>query len=254
MRMDACSALVSGGASGLGLATVHRLVAAGAHVVILDHAPALPIEDADALGDRARLVQADVTDEVAVAEAVATASALGPLAATVSCAGVATASRVLGQDGLPTELSAYRHVLDVNLVGTFNLVRLSAAAMARNDPQAGERGVVIMTASVAAFDGQVGQAAYSASKAGVAGMTLPLARDLASIGVRVMTIAPGLFATPMVNGLPAPVRHSLERQVPHPTRAGKPEEFAMLVGHIIRNPMLNGEVIRLDGAMRMGPR
>ncbi|MCW2777824.1 MAG: 3-hydroxy-2-methylbutyryl-CoA dehydrogenase [Frankiales bacterium] len=251
MQLADTVALVTGGASGLGLATATALSEAGAAVVLAD----LPSSDGQAAADRLGGVFAptDVTDEESVRAAVAAATALGPLRVTVSCAGVGTPGRVLGRSG-PLPLDAFARVVTVNLVGTFNVLRLAAEAMAQTDPVGGERGVVVNTASVAAFDGQVGQAAYAASKGGVASMTLPLARDLAGVLVRVVTIAPGLFDTPMLQGLPEAARQSLGAQVPHPSRLGDPAEYAALVRHVVENPMLNGEVIRLDGAIRMAPR
>jgi NAD(P)-dependent dehydrogenase (short-subunit alcohol dehydrogenase family) len=247
-------ALVSGGASGLGLATVRRLAAGGAKVVVLD----LPSSDggsiADELGDDVRFVPADVTDEDAVAEAVGAAAELGHLNIAVNCAGIGPPARVVGRDGSPAPLDGFRKVLEVNLVGTFNVLRLAAAEMVRHDPVGEERGVIVNTASAAAFDGQIGQAAYSASKGGIVGMTLPIARDLADKRIRVVTVAPGLFATPLLMGLPQDAIDSLGAQVPHPSRLGDPGEFAQLVQAIVENPMLNGETIRLDGAIRMAPR
>ena len=246
-------ALVTGGASGLGLATVEGLVAEGARVVLLD----LPGSDgaavADKLGDRVRFVAGDVTSEESVGEAVATAIGLGTLRVAVNCAGIGTPGKVVGKRGV-LPLADFRRVVEINLIGTFNVVRLVAEQMAAVPVVDGERGVIVNTASVAAFDGQVGQAAYAASKAGVAGMTLPIARDLASLQIRVMTIAPGIFETPMLAGLPEKARASLGEQVPHPSRLGRPAEYADLVLAIVRNPMLNGETIRLDGAIRMAPR
>lgn len=247
-------ALVTGGASGLGLATARRLSASGARVVIVDLERSAGADVAAELGDGARFVPADVTDGDAVQAAMDAAGRLGALRVAVNCAGIGTPARVLSRDGAPSSLDAYRTVVAVNLVGTFNVVRLAAAEMARHDPVGEERGVIVNTASAAAFDGQVGQAAYAASKAGVAGMTLPLARDLAQWQVRVMTIAPGLFRTPLLAGLPQDAIDRLEAQVPHPARLGEPDEYARLVEAIVANPVLNGEVIRLDGAIRMGPR
>lgn len=247
-------ALVTGAASGLGLATARRLAATGAHLVLVDLERSGGGDVARGLGERAVFAPADVTDGDAVGEAVEVAADTGPLRVAVNCAGIGTPARVLSRDAEPTDLDGYRTVLEVNLIGTFNVVRLAAAAMARNDPVGEERGVIVNTASAAAFDGQVGQAAYAASKAGVAGMTLPLARDLGQWQVRVMTIAPGLFRTPLLSGLPREAIMRLERQVPHPARLGEPDEFAQLVESIVANPMLNGEVIRLDGAIRMAPR
>lgn len=255
---DTSVALVTGGASGLGLATATRLVAAGVQVVIVDLPSSAGADVAADLGDAAVFVPADVTDGDAIGEAVAEAGRRGRLQVAVNCAGIGTPARVLSRDGTPTSLEGYRTVLEVNLVGTFNVIRLAAAEMARHDPgESGggeERGVVVNTASAAAFDGQVGQAAYSASKGGIVGMTLPLARDLAQWQVRVMTIAPGLFRTPLLAGLPQEAITALEAQVPHPSRLGEPGEYAQLVEAIIANPMLNGEVIRLDGSIRMAPR
>jgi NAD(P)-dependent dehydrogenase (short-subunit alcohol dehydrogenase family) len=243
-------AVVTGGASGLGLATTKRLLDAGAQVVVLD----LRGEEAVAeLGDRARFAQADVTDEAAVGAALDVAESLGPLRIAVNCAGTGNAIRVLSKDGV-FPLAAFRKIVDINLVGTFNVIRLAAERIAQTEPVGEERGVIVNTASVAAFDGQIGQAAYSASKGGVVGLTLPVARDLASKLIRVVTIAPGLFDTPLLAGLPEPARESLGRQVPHPSRLGNPDEYGALAVHIVENPMLNGEVIRLDGAIRMAPR
>jgi NAD(P)-dependent dehydrogenase (short-subunit alcohol dehydrogenase family) len=250
MEIKDAVAVVTGGASGLGLATTKRLLDAGAQVVVLD----LRGEDAvRALGDRARFAQADVTDEAAVAAALDTAESMGTLRIAVNCAGTGNALRVLGKDGV-FPLAAFRKVVDINLVGTFNVIRLAAERIANTDLVGEERGVIVNTASVAAFDGQIGQAAYSASKGGVVGMTLPIARDLAGKAIRVVTIAPGLFDTPLLAGLPEPARESLGKQVPHPSRLGNPDEYGALAVHIIENPMLNGEVIRLDGAIRMAPR
>jgi NAD(P)-dependent dehydrogenase (short-subunit alcohol dehydrogenase family) len=246
-------ALVTGGASGLGEATVRRLHEAGAAVVIVD-LPTSPGADlAEELGDHVVFSPADVRDEAQVLDAIAAAKELGELRIVVNCAGVGTPGRVIGKRG-PLELDAFRTVVEINLVGTFNVLRLTAAAMLENDELDGDRGVIVMTASIAAFDGQVGQAAYAASKGGVAGLTLSAARDLADKHLRVMTVAPGTFETPMLSGLPGDVKSVLEAQVPHPSRLGLPSEYASLVAHIVDNPMLNGEVIRLDGALRMPPR
>ena len=245
--------LVTGGASGLGEATVRRLHAAGAAVVVADLDPARGSALVDELGERARFVRTDVRSPEEIAAAVEAARELGELRVAVTCAGVATPGRVVGRKG-PLYLDTFRTVVDINLVGSFNVLRLAAAAMADNEPVDGDRGVVVMTASIAAYDGQVGQAAYAASKGGVVGLTLPAARDLAETGVRVMTIAPGTFATPMLAGLPEETRRVLEAQVPHPSRLGDPREYASLVAHVVDNPMLNGEVVRLDGALRMPPR
>jgi NAD(P)-dependent dehydrogenase (short-subunit alcohol dehydrogenase family) len=254
-------ALVTGGASGLGLATATALRAAGAEVVIVDLESSAGVSRAEELG--ATFVPADVADPTQMQAAVERAVELGPLRIVVCCAGIATPGKVVGKSG-PLPLEDFERVLRVNLTGTFNTIRLASAAMQKTDPVGEEsvggdsvgeeRGVIVMTASVAAFDGQIGQPAYAASKAGVAGMTLPIARELASSRIRVMTIAPGIFQTPMLAGLPQAAQDSLGAQVPHPSRLGKPEEYAALALHIVRNPMLNGETIRLDGAIRMAPR
>lgn len=254
--MDAAGhvALVTGGASGLGRATATRLVADGASVVLLD----LPSSDGAAvaadLGDRASFVPADVTDEDAVTAALDVAGGVGDLRIAVSCAGIDAPTRVVGRDGEPHPLDSFERVVGVNLVGTFNVLRLAAARMAALDPVDGERGVIVNTASIAAFEGQVGQVSYAASKGGIVGMTLPAARDLASRLVRVVTIAPGIFETPLLAGLPDDVKESLGASVPHPARLGDPAEFAAMVATIVGTPMLNGETIRLDGALRMAPR
>jgi NAD(P)-dependent dehydrogenase (short-subunit alcohol dehydrogenase family) len=253
MELKDAVALVTGGASGLGLATAQRLAAGGARVVVVD----LPGSDGDRVaeqvGEGAVFAPADVTDEAAVAAALDAADGLGPPRVVVSCAGIGTPGKILGREGV-LPLATFERVVRVNLVGTFNVLRLAAERIARTEPIGEERGVMVCTASVAAFDGQIGQAAYSASKAGVAGMILPIARELASSWIRVVAIAPGLFDTPMLAGLPQEARDSLGRQVPHPARLGRPEEFAQLVEHVVANPMLNGETIRLDGAIRMTPR
>ena len=253
MDLSNAVALVTGGASGLGRATAEGLVAAGAKVVLVDLPSSPGAETASEIGDAARFVPADVTDPAAVQEAVDTASELGTLRVAVNCAGVGTPGRVLSKRG-PMDLEQFQKVVTINLVGTFNVLRLSAAAMAASEPVDGERGVIVNTASIAAFDGQIGQAAYSASKGGVVGMTLPIARDLAQHLIRVMTIAPGTFSTPMLHGLPPEAVKSLGDAVPMPSRLGEPSEYAALVRHICENQMLNGEVIRLDGALRMAPR
>ncbi len=247
--------LVSGGASGLGEATARRLVAAGARVAIADVNREAGERLAAELGDAARFAPTDVTDEAAVKAAVAAAvEAFGRLDGAVSCAGVGDPAKVLGKEG-PHPLALFEKVVRINLIGTFNVLRLAAESMAANEPDAeGERGVILNTASVAAFEGQIGQAAYSASKGGLVGLTLPAARELARHGIRVVTIAPGLFETPLLAGLPEAARASLATQTPFPSRLGKPEEYAALALHVIENPMLNGEVIRLDGALRMAPR
>jgi NAD(P)-dependent dehydrogenase (short-subunit alcohol dehydrogenase family) len=250
---DSTVALVTGGASGLGEQTARRLLDAGAQVVLVDLPGGRGQEVAAQLGERAHFAEADVRDEKQVAAAVEQAAGLGELRIVVSCAGVATPGRILSRRGV-LGLDAYRTVVEINLIGTFNVLRLAAEQMAGNEPLDGDRGVVVMTASVAAFDGQIGQAAYASSKAGVVGLTLTAARDLADKGIRVMTIAPGIFETPMMAGLGEDVKSSLEALVPHPARLGRPEEYAALVAHIVDNPLLNGEVIRLDGALRMPPR
>jgi NAD(P)-dependent dehydrogenase (short-subunit alcohol dehydrogenase family) len=255
MDVKGRTVLVSGGASGLGGATVDLIVALGGRAVIVDVNDAAGQEKAVRLGDRVRFAKADVTSESDVQRAIAMAQhELGGLAGVVNAAGVALAERVLPKDGVQP-LDHFRRVIEINLVGTFNVIRLAAAAMASNEPTAGgERGVIVNTASVAAFDGQIGQAAYAASKGGVVAMTLPIAREFARMGIRVMTIAPGTFDTPLLAGLPDAARESLAQQVPFPSRLGRPEEYAALVRHIFENEMLNGEVIRLDGAIRMAPK
>ncbi len=246
-------AVVTGGASGLGLATTKALLADSASVVIID----LPSSNGEAiakeLGDRVRFAAADVTDEAAVTAALDVAESLGPLRVAVNCAGIGNAVKTVSKKGA-FPLDAFKKVIDVNLIGTFNVLRLAAERISKTEPIDGERGVIINTASVAAYDGQIGQAAYSASKGGVVGMTLPIARDLASLLIRVNTIAPGLFKTPLLAGLPEAAQASLGQQVPHPSRLGDPSEYGALAAHIVSNPMLNGETIRLDGAIRMAPR
>ena len=246
-------AVVTGGASGLGLATVKALLNDGAQIVIIDLPSSNGETIAKELGDRVRFVAADVTDEAAVTEALDVAESLGPVRVAVNCAGIGNAIKTVSKKGA-FPLDAFKKVVDVNLFGTFNVIRLAAERIAKTEPIDGERGVIINTASVAAFDGQIGQAAYSASKGGVVGMTLPIARDLASLLIRVVTIAPGLFKTPLLGSLPEEAQASLGAQVPHPARLGDPSEYGALAAHIVSNPMLNGEVIRLDGAIRMAPR
>jgi len=243
-------AVVTGGASGLGLATTKRLLDAGASVVVIDLREG---DELGKLGERVKFASADVTDEAAVSQALDLAESLGPLRINVNCAGIGSAAKTLGKDG-PFPLDWFTKTIQVNLIGTFNVLRLSAQRIAKNEPIGEERGVIINTASVAAFEGQIGQAAYSASKGGVVGMTLPVARDLARELIRVCTIAPGLFKTPLLGSLPEEAQKSLGQQVPHPARLGDPDEYGALAVHIIENPMLNGEVIRLDGAIRMAPR
>ncbi len=246
-------ALVTGGASGLGEATARRFLADGGAVVLADLPGSHGADLAEELGDRARFAAADVRDEEQVRAAITTAGELGELRVVVNCAGVATPGRILSKRGT-LDLETYRTVVEINLIGTFNVLRLAAEQMATLEPVDGDRGVIVLTASVAAFDGQIGQAAYASSKAGVAGLTLTAARDLADKAIRVMTIAPGVFETPMMAGMPGEVKQTLEALVPHPSRLGRPQEYAALVAHIVDNPLLNGEVIRLDGALRMPPR
>ena len=255
MRISGNVALVTGGASGLGLATIRRLHSAGASVVILDLPTSNGTEVAKELGDRAAFTPGDVTNPFDVEAALDAAATLagGPPRIVVNCAGIGNAARTAGKDG-PFPLEAFTKVIQVNLIGTFNVIRLAAFRMSQQGEEDGERGVIVNTASVAAFDGQIGQAAYSASKGGIVGMTLPVARDLARLKIRVMTIAPGLFATPLLGGLSEDQIKSIGGQVPHPSRLGQPEEYAALAAHIVENPMLNGETIRLDGAIRMAPR
>ncbi|MEO6929000.1 MAG: 3-hydroxyacyl-CoA dehydrogenase [Casimicrobiaceae bacterium] len=255
MQVAGSTFVVTGGASGLGAGTTRMLAAAGANVVIADVDEANGAALARELGAAARFVRTDVTDEASAAAAIATATRdFGALHGLVNCAGIVHGEKVVGKDG-PHSLQGFRRAIDINLIGTFNVLRLAAAAMANGTPNAdGERGVIVNTASVAAFDGQIGQAAYSASKAAVVGMTLPIARELARSGIRVMTIAPGIFETPMLASLAQDVRDSLGRMVPFPPRLGRAAEFAALVRAIFENAMLNGEVIRLDGAIRMAPR
>lgn len=247
--------LVSGGASGLGAACVRLFSQHGAQVVIADLNTETSEALAKELGANVTAVKVNVSEEADVQNAVKTAvEKFGGLHVAINCAGIGVAEKVLGKDG-PINLASFEKVIKVNLVGTFNVIRLAAAAMSQNEPnEAGERGVLINTASVAAFDGQIGQAAYSASKGGIVGMTLPIARELARVGIRVMTIAPGIFDTPLLAGLPEPARISLGQQVPFPPRLGRPSEYAALAKHIVENEMLNGEVIRLDGAIRMAPK
>ncbi|WP_328988601.1 SDR family NAD(P)-dependent oxidoreductase [Kribbella sp. NBC_01245] len=245
-------ALVTGGGSGLGEATVRRLAAAGLGVVICDLPSSAGKALAEELGDRVVFAPTDVTDEVAVAAALDQAD--GPLRLVVTCAGIGTPGRVIGRKG-PLPLASFRQVIEVNLIGTFNVLRLAAERMAALEPtEDGDRGVVVMTASIAAYDGQVGQAAYAASKGGIVGLTLTAARDLADKAIRVVTIAPGTMETPMLAGFPEEVREALAAQIPYPSRLGRPDEFAALVEHVAANQLLNGEVIRLDGALRMPPR
>ncbi len=249
MQVDGAVALVSGGASGLGRATAEALRDRGADVVILD----LPDARERVVSGGFVFAAADVRDPEAVGAAVDTAAARGPLRITVNCAGIGPPGRVV-RKGEPMPLDLFATTIEINLIGTFNVIRLAAAAMGRVEPVDGGRGVIVNTASIAAFDGQIGQAAYSASKGGIVGMTLPIARDLAGAQIRCVTVAPGIFDTPLLGSLPAEARESLGAAVPHPARLGTPAEYAALVLHIVENEMLNGEVIRLDGALRMAPR
>jgi NAD(P)-dependent dehydrogenase (short-subunit alcohol dehydrogenase family) len=255
MQLGGSVFVITGGASGLGAATARMVVAGGGKAVLAD------VNDKDGhalateLGASARFVRTDVTDETSGTAAVdAAQSVFGGLHGLVNCAGVVHGERILGKDG-PHNLAAFARTININLVGSFNMTRLAADALSRNEPNAsGERGVIVLTASVAAYDGQIGQAAYSASKSGLVGMTLPIARELARNGIRVVTIAPGLFETPMMGSLPKEVQESLGKTVPFPPRLGRPAEYASLVAEIVRNEMLNGETIRLDGAIRMAPK
>jgi NAD(P)-dependent dehydrogenase (short-subunit alcohol dehydrogenase family) len=255
MQLNEVNAIVTGGASGLGLAVANRIVRAGGKAVILDLNAQQGNAAAASLGARATFIAADVSDEAAVDDAMKKAQeAMGSISAAINCAGIATPGRLVGRNG-PMAGSSFRRMIEINLLGTVLVAKAAAVAMQANTPNAqGERGVIVMTASVAAFDGQIGQIAYSASKGGIVGMTLPMARELASSGIRVMTVAPGLFATPMMKGLPQEAQDSLGKQTPFPPRLGEPEEFAALVVQILENVMLNGETIRLDGAVRMQPR
>jgi NAD(P)-dependent dehydrogenase (short-subunit alcohol dehydrogenase family) len=253
MNIEGVAAIVTGGASGLGAATVRRLARKGARVLVADVQAELGDAVADEVGGA--FVRTDVTNSDEVQAAVDAAGEMGPVRVLVNCAGIGPPSRTLGRDGTPLELDFFEMVLRINLIGTFNAIRLTAAAMARTEPVAGGgRGVIVNTASVAAFDGQIGQAAYSASKGGIVGMTLPVARDLAVVGIRVNTIAPGLMDTPLLAGLPEPARESLAKQVLFPQRLGEPDEFAHLAYHIVENDYLNGETIRMDGGIRMAPK
>ncbi len=255
MELTNKTILVTGGASGLGAACVRLLTQAGANAIIADLNTEIGTALADELGTATRFVKTNVTDEASVKAALQTTiENFGSLQVVINCAGIGVAEQVLGKNG-PSSLESFSKVINVNLIGTFNVIRLAASVMSENRPdQEGERGVIINTASVAAFDGQIGQAAYSASKGGIVSMTLPLAREFARVGIRVVSIAPGIFDTPMLAGLSEPARISLGQQVPFPPRLGRPAEYAALAKHIIENTMLNGEVIRLDGALRMQPR
>ena len=255
MQIDGKTFIVTGGASGLGRAAAEALLAAGGRVVLLDVNEETGHAAEQALGSQARFARADVTSEEQVNAAVdRAAGTFGGLHGVVNAAGIGPAAKVLGRNG-PHPLDLFEKTIRVNLVGTFNVIRLAAAAIARNTPEpSGERGVIVNTASIAAFDGQIGQPAYAASKGGIVGMTLPIAREFAQLGIRVVTIAPGIFDTPLLASLPEAARVSLGQQVPFPSRLGRPGEYAALVKHVVENEMLNGEVIRLDGALRMAPR
>ncbi|MBF6168889.1 3-hydroxyacyl-CoA dehydrogenase [Streptomyces gardneri] len=253
MEISNAVAAVTGGASGLGSATVRELHGKGARVVIIDLPSSAGEAVAEELGDGVVFVPADVTNEEQVTAALDAAQELGDLRIAVNCAGIGNAVKTVGKKGA-FPLADFTRVINVNLIGTFNVIRLAAERISRTDPVGEERGVIINTASVAAFDGQIGQAAYSASKGGIVGLTLPVARDLAALKIRVVTIAPGLFHTPLFATLPDDAIASLGAQVPHPSRLGDPVEYAALARHIVENPMLNGETIRLDGAIRMAPR
>lgn len=255
MDLSTARAVVSGGASGLGYATAKRVVDAGGHAVLLDVNSKQGETSVASLGERAKFIQTDVSDEEAVRAAMRAANEfMGGITLVVNCAGIATAGRALGREG-PWPAEKFSRVIQINLVGSFNVTKEAAAFMQKNDPDAqGERGVVVSTASIAAFEGQIGQAAYSASKGGVVGMMLPLAREFAQFGIRVNTIAPGIFKTPMMAGMPEEVQESLGRQVPFPPRLGAPEEYADTVAFIYGNTMVNGETIRVDGAIRMQPK
>ena len=255
MEIQGSVALVTGGASGLGEATVRRLVAGGAKAVVVDMNPDRGEALAKELGDGVVFARVDVSDEEQVQGAVDEASALGTLRIVVNCAGIGWAQRTIGRDGSPHDLGVYRKIIEVNLIGTFNVLRLAASVMSQSEPaESGERGVVVNTASVAAFEGQVGQIAYASSKGGVVGLTLPAARDLAPAGIRVCTIAPGLIDTPLLGTLPQEQRDALAKDVVFPRRLGLPAEYAALVEAIVTNGYLNGETIRLDGALRMAPK
>ena len=254
MEIDGSVALVTGGASGLGEATVREFVARGGQAVIVDLNEERGTQLANELGGAAAFAKTDVSNADEVQSAIDVATSMGPLRATISCAGIGVGIRTVDKTGAPHDLSAFEKVISVNLIGTFNVLRLGAAAMSKNEPVDGERGVVINTASVAAFDGQIGQVAYSASKGGIVGMTLPAARDLSKAQIRVVTVAPGTFDTPLLGMLTDDIRAAIAATIPHPSRLGRPQEFGALACHIVENGYVNGEVIRLDGALRMAPR
>ncbi|REK19136.1 MAG: SDR family NAD(P)-dependent oxidoreductase [Planctomycetota bacterium] len=252
MNIEGSTFFITGGGSGLGAACARLFVSAGGNALLADVQEEVSQKLAGELGSRAKFVRTDVTDEASVQAALDTAAGqFGSIQGVINCAGIGAAGRVVGKEG-PHDLQAFRRTIEVNLIGTFNVIRLAAAVMSKNDPtDEGERGVIINTASVAAFDGQIGQAAYSASKGGVVSMTLPIAREIARFGIRVMTIAPGVFETPMMRGLTPEYQKTLEAAVPFPPRLGRPDEYAALAGQIVENVMLNGTTIRLDGALRM---
>jgi NAD(P)-dependent dehydrogenase (short-subunit alcohol dehydrogenase family) len=254
MKIDGSVAIVTGGASGLGEATVRQWVSKGGRAVIVDLNVERGEKLAAELGDAASFVAADVSDAQQVEDAIAFGTSLGSLRAAINCAGIGIGARTISKDGTPHDLGTFQKVISVNLIGTFNVLRLAASAMLENEPEEGERGVIVNTASIAAYDGQIGQIAYSASKGGIVGMTLPAARDLSKAGIRVVTIAPGTFDTPLLGMLSDEIRAALAASIPHPSRLGRPDEFGALACHIVENSYLNGEVIRLDGALRMAPR
>ena len=254
MNISGAVALVTGGASGLGEATVRGFVGRGGRALIVDLNEERGKSLAEELGDAASFAKADVSNADEVQAAVEQAASMGTLRAAINCAGIGIGARTIDKTGAPHDLSAFEKVISVNLIGTFNVLRLGASAMSKNEPEDGERGVVINTASVAAFDGQIGQVAYSASKGGIVGLTLPAARDLSKAQIRVVTVAPGTFDTPLLGMLSDEIRAALAATIPHPSRLGRPEEFGALACHIVENSYINGEVIRLDGALRMAPR
>jgi len=254
VNLSGISAVVTGGASGLGLASVKRLLDAGAQVTIIDLPDSAGEEVAAGLGEQAGFAAADITDTDQVNAALDAAEVRGPIRAVIHCAGVGGPVRLVDKDGNPGSIESYTRTININLIGTFNVLRLAAARMAKNEPLDGDRGACVLTASVAGYEGQIGQIPYASSKAGIIGMTIVAARDLAGKQIRVCTIAPGTFDTPLLARLPDEVKDSLGQAVPHPSRLGDPDEFAQLAVHIVENPMLNGETIRLDGAIRMPPR
>ena len=256
MQIEGITAFITGGASGLGEATARLLSERGANVALYDLPRSKGADIEKQIGSAARFLPGDVTDEAQVNAALdETLAAFGEIRAVVNCAGIGSASRTVGKQGEPFPLDVFRRTIEVNLIGTFNVIRLAASRMVENQPDTdGERGAIVNTASIAAYDGQIGQAAYSASKGGIVGLTLPVARDLARHGLRICTIAPGLFRTPLLAGLPEPALDALGKSIPFPSRLGAPSEYASLACQILENPMLNGEVIRLDGALRMAPR